>query len=601
MPGLERLASTTIGSSGSSSRRGCVWEALWILGLAAVVLGHGRLVRGGVYGYDEADYRAAATRTLADHWLDRPSIPFSEFIARGRSGAQPPGERLELSEYIRDSGDLPFLRHYHGPLYWYLLIPALRLTDGTEGGARSVGLAWLLLLAWVVYGGCRWLRQPRVAAGAAAVFVALSTVLLDACLRLGPHGPYALLTTAILFLAARAMQTGSARLGLGAVAAAGLTVVSLEYTLFLLAALVVCGLIAARQRRARGREVMRFALCSAAVLAAAVFLLWPAGILKLTLVRDYLYHGYIALLRPGAYGAQAPLSSWGERVMHSPLEWALLAALVAAFVVRVRREGGHPCAADGARGSGAEDVASEVVAGAAANEGRSWAAPFAVYALLFLSTTLLNTSPEARFLASLVPVLAILAAAGLAGIVAGRPRAVCWGALAGLAALLGVNFYARPFNSARPDVAATIDGSVVAALRAGPTPARLLVPQHLVPILRWYFPQAEARAFDGPGHLVERAESWRPDAVVYWGAAGEEIGTALAARFDVRREPLLAASGSVPAVVLWRLKSRSPAATAAGEHALRRLGDQNDPAHHVWPGRARRGICPGSERAVGWE
>ncbi len=70
----------------------------------------------------------------------RPASPLPDFLRIGLSRGRQTGGRQELSEFIRQSNDIVFYRHWHGPLYHYFLIPVSRL-GLNEHGVRTAMLA----------------------------------------------------------------------------------------------------------------------------------------------------------------------------------------------------------------------------------------------------------------------------------------------------------------------------------------------------------------------------------------------------------------------------------------------------------------------------
>src|SRR5271156_2414072 len=96
-------------------------QAVFALLLALFLLLITRNVSSEPYVYDEADYMYAASLGFAANWSDTPSISIQDFVRVRQAG------RSELSQRIRDSSDVLFYRHFHGPLFHYLLIPLARL------------------------------------------------------------------------------------------------------------------------------------------------------------------------------------------------------------------------------------------------------------------------------------------------------------------------------------------------------------------------------------------------------------------------------------------------------------------------------------------
>src|SRR6202163_881660 len=79
------------------------------------------------YVYDEADYMYAASLGHFANWTDTPTLSVPEFLRIGMGRGRQTGGRQELSEFIRQSNDVLFYRHWHGPLYHFILIPVSRL------------------------------------------------------------------------------------------------------------------------------------------------------------------------------------------------------------------------------------------------------------------------------------------------------------------------------------------------------------------------------------------------------------------------------------------------------------------------------------------
>src|ERR1700689_4857823 len=124
-------------------------QAVFALLLALFLLLITRNVSSEPYVYDEADYMSAASLGFAANWSDTPSIPISDFVRAGLSR----GSREALSEKIRRGHDVLFFRHFHGPLFYYLLIPVSRL-GWSEHAVRSAMLAIPVTSLAVIYFGC---------------------------------------------------------------------------------------------------------------------------------------------------------------------------------------------------------------------------------------------------------------------------------------------------------------------------------------------------------------------------------------------------------------------------------------------------------------
>src|ERR1700678_1938748 len=96
---------------------------VFVLLLALFLLLVTRNVSREPYVYDEADYMYAASLGLVANWSDTPSMPIGDFVHAGLDG----DGRKALSERIRGGNDVLFYRHFHGPLFHYLLMTVSRI------------------------------------------------------------------------------------------------------------------------------------------------------------------------------------------------------------------------------------------------------------------------------------------------------------------------------------------------------------------------------------------------------------------------------------------------------------------------------------------
>jgi hypothetical protein len=275
------------------------------------------LISGNVssepYVYDEADYMYAASLGFAANWTDTPSTPTSDFIRAGlgREGRQ------RLSERIRRGNDVLFYRHFHGPLFHYLLIPLSRLSL-SEHQVRTALLAIpCLTLAAIYFGYQSWM--------AALLFICSYSVIRST--ELAPHQLFVLCSLVSLIALLKAVATGSRRYWYCSVVAAGLAFCTLEIAYVLLLTLAICCFV---QRR-RWRVDIRFIAKSFALFLATVLAIWPAALVRLSFLKAYADLAYLAWARefPGNDGW---MKIWADRILHSPLEWILIVTGVLAWL-----------------------------------------------------------------------------------------------------------------------------------------------------------------------------------------------------------------------------------------------------------------------------
>jgi hypothetical protein len=409
------------------------------------------------YVYDEADYMYAASLGLAANWNDTPSIPISDFV---RVGLNRGGEsRKALSARIRSGSDVLFYRHFHGPLFHYLLILLSRL-GWSEHAVRTALLAIPCASLAIVYFGCLWLA-PRSALLVSMLFLSSYTVIRST--ELAPHQLFALCSLGSLILLLKAVATGDRRYWYGSVVAAGLAFCTLEIAFVLLATLGTCGYV----ERLRWRADMGFVAKSLALFLATVFAIWPAALLRLSFLKAYAAIAYLSFLREFPWGKAGFIDTWRDRVFNSPIEWVLI--LVGVIVYVQNRAG----------------------------KGKPSIYPLGLFTALMLVATLRVVTLTPRYSLAFVPVLDLLAGLALVPSIGPlrRPASFAVVALA-VAGLYGNAWYQvvhQPHNP-NPRSAAVLTYIHQNRLEN----KAVLAPQADVPTLHYYFPGMRLRGYFGP-------------------------------------------------------------------------------------------------------
>jgi hypothetical protein len=271
----------------------------------------------GVYEYDEADYRYAASQGFLSNWIDSPGMPFSEFVElgmRARSGAK----RGELAAESRDSGDIHSYRHWHGPLYFWFLAP---WPERNEALNRESTYALILLTAALgATGGWILFRSPLIAFLGGA-FLLTSTTLWGTR-QLAPHILFEASALAALIAVAHAAQTSEKRSWWISIALTAVTFCVMELSFALVLTVLLTSWIYRRELHLTWRDLARAVL----LFAATVTVLWPGTWLKLSFVKSYAFMSYLALARQNAWGQLTVLDAWAVRIKSNPVEFLILAA-----------------------------------------------------------------------------------------------------------------------------------------------------------------------------------------------------------------------------------------------------------------------------------
>lgn len=279
-----------------------------------------RSVSSEPYVYDEADYMYAASRGFFANWSDTPSMAIAAFVRAGFSG----DGRRAMSNQIRSGDDVLFYRHFHGPLFQYLLIPVARLAS-SEREVRMAMLAVPCASLAVIYFGCLSLAGARPALLASMLFLTSNSVLSST--ELAPHQLFALCSLASLILLLKAQATGVRHYWYGAALMAGSAFCTLEVGLVLVAAIAICV----------WREQRRLLASCGGIFLATILAIWPASIVRLSALKAFAVMAYLVAARVGAWGSEGFIDTWQARISESPVEWALLAIALAIGWRNVRR------------------------------------------------------------------------------------------------------------------------------------------------------------------------------------------------------------------------------------------------------------------------
>jgi hypothetical protein len=262
-----------------------------------------------------------------------------------------------------------------------------------------------------------------------------------------------------------------ARYWYATMASLALAIAAVEMSALVGATIVVVLALVYRQLRERWpsvRDQMSLLLKGAGVLVAVLFIVWPAGIYKLSVARGFLFLAYMALERK-TFSPNSPLQLWQMKFTASPWEhWFMLAGFVAAVVLWRRLD--H----------------------------RREALPWLVYGVVFVLATLKVTLEFTHYRGTIAAVWVM--AAGIAiGHLWKYSGTVVRAAVAAVAVLCIVmqTIGYRAEAAVRSDEATSAE-QVLNFLRERPVPPgkTLYVPFYLIPTLHFYHPDLNAVGYD---------------------------------------------------------------------------------------------------------
>ena len=433
--------------------------------------------------YDEADYMYAASLGYLANWTDTPTLSLPDFLRIGLGRGRQCGERQELSQFIRQSNDVVFYRHWHGPLYHFLLIPVSRL-GLNEQGVRAAMMVIPAATVLALYFGCLWLTPGLrgVLAGVITSMLFLTSWAVIRSTELAPHQLFVFCCLVCLILLAKTIATGSVSYWYAAVVAAALAFCTLEVAFVAILTLAVCAYL----ERDRLGLSWQFVIRSCAVFIGTVLVVWPSAIFKLSFVKAYAFMAYLALLRKGSWGNVGFWGTWSSRVLNSPLEYALVACALFLLMKRRPLKESPPLYPD------------------------------LVFALLMLGATIRVLSETARYSLPFMPALDLFAGLVLGAFLAALRRPTRLAAvglcLTGLYAVSLLHVLRDPIHPA------TRAKQVLAVIReANLTDKALLVPQEDLPMVHYYFPATRLRGYYEDRPTASDTQAFMPDATLYSG------------------------------------------------------------------------------------
>jgi hypothetical protein len=446
-------------------------QAVFAVLLALFLLLITRNVSSEPYVYDEADYMYAASLGFAANWSDTPSIPISDFVRAGLSRRS----REALSEKIRSGHDVLFYRHFHGPLFHYLLIPVSRL-GWSEHAVRTAMLAIPVASLAVIYVGCESFGCEASLAAFLAAMLFLSSYAVIGSTELAPHQLFALCSLACLVLLAKATASGQRVYWYGCVIASALAFCTLEVGFVPILTIGICGWVERRRWQADGRFVAQ----SVGTFLVTVLIIWPAAILRLSFLKAYAVMAYLALTREFPWGHARFIDAWRARFFDSPLEWMLILAGVVMLCAGTRRRIIYPVA---------------------------------LFAALMLLATLRVVTLTPRYSLAFMPALDLLASLALVPLLGPLRRPASFAVvILVVAGLYGNAWYQAAHQPHNPNPRSA---AVVTYIHQNKLENKaVLAPQPDVPTLHYYFPGMQLRGYFGstPG-ATDRA-GFVADAVV---------------------------------------------------------------------------------------
>lgn len=420
------------------------------------------------FTYDESDYMSAARKGIVENYVETSSMNAVEFAATGMKAVHGQLGNTGLSEFVRSRRDLTFYRHYHGPLYYHWLALTSRFTRGSEAWERFTGWIFHLLTFATIYLGLFWLlgdayRPAALVASLVYLFTPNNIFTVD---ELSSHVPFIWLSIATLVVIGRLVVTRSMRWYYAALACCAISFCDLEYGVVLGVSFIVAVWLIRKDLFASmcWRAAARCLLWSVLLVMGILLVLWPAGLLKGTIVEGFVYIVYLSRFRRNSYGNITPLESWQEHFALAPLDFTVFFLCFAFAVVGIWR-----------------------------SRHRNVLLPILTYATLLFLTTFKNTATAPRYISSLFAPVYFVASAILFDRLRRVPNMIAIAGSAALVVALGVSAWritVLPVLTPRPASDVQLLISFVREHRQN----SYVVPSAFLPTLQYYFPSTSIRS-----------------------------------------------------------------------------------------------------------
>lgn len=424
------------------------------------------------FGYDEADYVYAGSRGFLDNYLDRPSLPVSDFLRKGWELFRDRSKREEFSRMLRSSDDIMVYRHFHGPLYFYWLALCQLLGANKENLLRGCGLILHVITSIVILYGFRFVfpQLPPIAAWVASMAFLLNRTGILTSRMITQHLMYILFATIILLAMGAFSRDYKPKYWYLASAVLAMAFVTVETSFILLSSVLLS--MAFQWKRLHQKysvkEIAMLLVKGAGVCLLTILILWPPGLLQLNAIRGYLFLIYISISR-GTFTTIGPIDLWLGKFTESPFEFALpiLAILIIGLLWR--------------------------------HLTHRWELlPALTYVFVFFLVTMKITVPYTHYHGTMMAACAIVTGVAIGELWRIAPNAARYTALAiTMTCLIAMNamYYVDTSRTINYRIF-TIDVLEYMKTAKVPEGQTLMVPYILVPALHYYHPEIKTVGYD---------------------------------------------------------------------------------------------------------
>ena len=279
---------------------------------------------------DEADYAYAASQGYFANSWDLNSLSWETFLSLGLGKGMKKGQYTNLSNYIRSSNAITFYRHHHGPLYFFGLAAAISISSN-ERWLRSSGLFWLLCMAAAAMGSLNMMfpKQtywPSVMTGG---LIGLSYSGFTASTILSGHTAFACFSIISLSTAGKWLSENDRKWLFYSAVTGGIAFATIEYAILLPVSIFLATLLKLKSNANICWKLIAIdALTWALTAVASLLVVWPAGVIKFSILKNYIVSAYMVLMRNHVFQSDNSIvSAWIERIVSDPLTYWIIIIL----------------------------------------------------------------------------------------------------------------------------------------------------------------------------------------------------------------------------------------------------------------------------------